>query len=68
MLRYLNCNEREGMNMEKSDIQLLVDWLEANKDHKIGLLEREGIKLALRQAKTVGDLAELAVKLVKGQK
>ncbi len=54
--------------MEKSDIQLLVDWLEANKDHKIGLLEREGIKLALRQAKTVGDLAELAVKLVKGQK
>ncbi len=54
--------------MEQNDIQLLVEWLEANKDHKIGLLEREAIKLALHQAKTVGDLANLAVKLVRGQK
>lgn len=57
-----------GKDMEQNDIQLLVEWLEDNKDHKIGLLEREAIKVALHQAKTVGDLANLAVKLVKGQK
>ncbi len=52
--------------MEQSDIQLLVQWLEDNRDHKISFVEKEAVKLALRQAKTVGDLADLALKLVKG--
>ncbi len=54
--------------MEQNDIEILVRWLEENKDHKISFLEKEAVKLALRQANTVGDLANLAVKLVKGQK
>ncbi len=52
--------------MEKSDVELLVKWLEENRDHKISFLEREAVKVALRQANTVGDLADLALKLVKG--
>ena len=30
--------------MEREDIQLLVDWLEANKDHRLTLLEKEAVK------------------------
>ena len=51
--------------MEKEDIQLLVEWLEANRDHKITLPEREAIKAVLRKCKTVGDLADMALKLLK---
>ena len=51
--------------MTEEDIQMLVRWLQANKDHKLGFLEKEAIKMALRQAGTVGDLAEMAVKLLK---
>ena len=53
--------------MEKEDIQLLVEWLEDNRDHTITLLEREAVKAVLRKCKTVGDLADTALKLVKKQ-
>ena len=51
--------------MTKEDLQLLVEWFDRNKEHKLGFLEKEAIKAALRRAETVGDLAEMALKLLK---
>ena len=44
--------------MTKEDIQLLVDWFDRNKDHRITLMEKEAIKLMLRKVGTVGELAD----------
>ena len=38
-----------------------LDWLEKNMDHKLNFLEKEGIKMAVRNAKTVGDLLQTAL-------
>ena len=51
--------------MEQEDIQLLVEWFEQNKDHKLNILEKEAIKLAVRKASTVGDLLKNALDLLK---
>ena len=51
--------------MEREDYQLLVDWFEKNRDHEITFLEREAIKVMLKKAKTVDDLMETALKLLK---
>jgi len=51
--------------MEKEDFQLLLDWFEQNKDHEMNFLEKEAIKAVLRKARTVGDLMETALKLLK---
>ena len=51
--------------MEQEDIQLLVNWFEQNKDHKLNILEKESIKLAVRKASTVGDLLKTALDLLK---
>lgn len=51
--------------MEKEDYQILMEWFEKNKDHEISFLEKEAIKMVLRKAKTVGELAETALKLLK---
>ena len=51
--------------MEQEDIQLLVKWFEQNKDHKLNLIEKEAIKMAVRKATTVGDLLETALGLLK---
>ena len=51
--------------MEQEDIRLLVDWFEQNKDHKLNVLEKEAIKLAVRKASTVGDLLKTALDLLK---
>ncbi len=51
--------------MEKSDIELLVKWLEENKDHRMGFLEKEAVKLAVSRANTVEDLVKTALKLLK---
>ena len=66
-------NERErilkgGSDMEQRDIELLVNWFEANKDHKLNFLEKEAIKLAIGRAKTVGELMETALSFLKGGK
>ena len=57
-------NDREkGLSQE--DIQLLTDWFSQNKDHKMNILEKEAIKLAVRKADTVGDLLQTALGLLK---
>ena len=50
------------------DLKLLMDWFENNKDHKLNLLEKEAIKLAVRRASTVGDLLKTALDLLKAGK
>ena len=51
--------------MNSEDLKLLMDWFEENKDHRLNLIEKEAIKLAVRKADTVGDLLETALKLLK---
>ena len=56
---------KKGRNMTKEDIQLLVDWFDKNQNHRITFLEKEAIKLVLKKADTVGDLADTVLKLLK---
>ena len=51
--------------MNEEDLKLLLDWIEQNKGHKLNLLEKEGIKMAVRRASTVGDLLQTALDLLK---
>ena len=51
--------------MNPEDLKLLMDWFEKNKDHKLNFIEKEGIKLAVRKAETVGDLLQTALDLLK---
>ncbi len=51
--------------MEKEDIQILMDWFEKNRDHELNFLEKEAVKAMVRKARTVGDLMETALKLLK---
>ena len=51
--------------MNPEDLKLLMDWFEENKDHKLNFLEKEGIKLAVKRANTVGDLLKTALDLLK---
>lgn len=51
--------------MNQEDLKLLMDWFEENKDHKLNFIEKEGIKMAVRKADTVGDLLKTALDLLK---
>ena len=51
--------------MNEEDLKLLMEWFEENQEHKLTFLEKEGIKLAVRKADTVGDLLQTALKLLK---
>jgi len=51
--------------MEQEDIRILVEWFEQNRDHELNFLEKEAIKAVLRKSRTVGDLMETAIKLLK---
>ncbi len=51
--------------MSEEDLKLLTEWFEKNKDHKLNFVEKEAIKIAVRNAGTVGDLLETALKLLK---
>jgi len=51
--------------MNPEDLKLLMDWFEKNKDHKLNFIEKEGIKMAVRKADTVGDLLKTALDLLK---
>ena len=42
-----------------------MDWFEKNKDHKLNIIEKGAIKLAVKKANTVGDLLDTALKLLK---
>ncbi|MBQ9944621.1 MAG: hypothetical protein IJO67_09720 [Clostridia bacterium] len=54
--------------MEQKDMELLLTWLQENKDHKLNFLEKQAIKLAVGRADTVQDLVETALSLLKGGK
>lgn len=51
--------------MNPEDLKLLTDWFEENQDHKLNFIEKEAIKLAVSKAKTVGDLLQTALGLLK---
>ncbi len=51
--------------MNQEDLKLLLDWFEKNKDHKLNMIEKEAIKMAVRKAGTVGDLLQTALNLLK---
>ena len=51
--------------MNHEDLKLLMDWFEENKDHKLNLIEKGAIKLAVTKAGTVGDLLRTALDLLK---
>ena len=51
--------------MNQEDLKLLLDWFEQNKDHKLNFIEKEGIKLAVRKANTVGDLLQTALDMLR---
>ena len=51
--------------MNDEDLKMLLDWFEKNKDHKLNFIEKEGIKIAVRKAETVGDLLKTALNLLK---
>ncbi len=53
--------------MEQEDLNLLMNWFEQNKDHKLNFIEKEAIKMAVRKAGTVGDLLKMALDLLKKQ-
>ena len=51
--------------MNPEDLKMLMDWFEKNKDHEMSILEKEAVKAVLRKSRTVGDLLEIALKLLK---
>ena len=51
--------------MNEEDLKLMLNWFEENKDHKLNFIEKEGIKMAVRKADTVGDLLKTATDLLK---
>ena len=51
--------------MNSEDLKLLTDWFEANKDHKLNIIEKGAVKLAVNKAVTVGDLLKTALDLLK---
>ena len=51
--------------MSDEDLKLLMEWFDKNKDHKLNFIEKEGIKMAVRKADTVGDLLKTALDLLK---
>jgi hypothetical protein len=53
--------------MTNDEWNLLKDWVEKNKDHKLNFLEKEAIKAVLRRADTVDSLLKTALDLLKKQ-
>lgn len=51
--------------LNPDDLKLLTDWFEKNQDHKLNLIEKEAIKIAIKKANTVGDLLKTALDLLK---
>ena len=51
--------------MNQEDLKLLLDWFDKNKDHKLNIIEKEAIKLAVKKAGTVGDLLQTALGMLK---
>lgn len=53
------------MRLTEEDLKLMTDWFEKNQDHKLNIIEKEAIKLAIKKAETVGDLLKTALNLLK---
>ncbi len=53
--------------MDKEELTMLVDWFDKNQDHKLNFLEKEAVKMVIRKADTVGDIAKMALKVLKDQ-
>ena len=51
--------------MTNEEWNLLREWVEKNRDHRLNFLEKEAIKLAVRKADTVGDLLKMALSMLK---
>ncbi len=45
--------------MTDEDLKLLMDWFEKNKDHKLNIIEKGAIKLAVNKAATVLSLIHI---------
>ena len=53
--------------MTEQDWELLKNWIENNKEHKLSFIEKEAIKMALRRCNTLEDLLKTALDLLKKQ-
>ena len=53
--------------MTNEEWNLLREWLEKNRDHRLNFLEKEAIKAVLRRADTVDSLLKTALDLLKKQ-
>ncbi len=51
--------------MNEEDLKLLMEWFKQNKEHRLNIIEKEAIKMAVRKAGTVGDLLQTALDLLK---
>jgi|GEM_PF-5317737 len=51
--------------MEKEDLDILLDWYEKNKDHKLTFVEKEAVKMVIKRAGTVEDLFNFVIGLLK---
>ena len=53
--------------MTNEEWEMLRDWVEKNREHKLNFIEKEAIKVVLRKAGSVEDLLKTALDLLKKQ-
>ena len=53
--------------MTNEEWDMLRDWVEKNREHKLNFIEKEAIKAVLRKAGSVEDLLKTALDLLKKQ-
>jgi len=53
--------------MTNEEWEMLRDWVEKNREHKLNFIEKEAIKAVLRKAGSVEDLLKTALDLLKKQ-
>ena len=53
--------------MTSEEWEMLRDWVEKNREHKLNFIEKEAIKAVLRKAGSVEDLLKTALDLLKKQ-
>ena len=53
--------------MTNEEWEMLREWVEKNREHKLNFIEKEAIKAVLRKAGSVEDLLKTALDLLKKQ-
>ena len=53
--------------MTNEEWEMLRDWVEKKREHKLNFIEKEAIKAVLRKAGSVEDLLKTALDLLKKQ-